>query len=193
MLPHTIDDPRYTYGDYLLWQGDDRWELIDGAPFDISPAPGRRHQEVVVQLLTQIASFLEGNTCQVYVAPFDVRLPATDETDEAIVDVVQPDISVICDRSKLDDAGCRGAPDWVIEVVSPRTAARDHSQKRDLYERSGVREYWVVDPADQGLIVFALDSATGGFGPPRGGPAHDIAAPGLFPRLVIDWSRVFAD
>lgn len=193
MLEQPADEPRYTYGDYLLWQGDDRWELIDGVPFDMSPAPGCWHQAVVGHLFRQISGFFEGKKCYAYVAAFDIRLPVADKADESVVDVVQPDTSVIYVRSKPDDADCRGAPDWVIEVLSPRTAARDRSRKRDLYERSGVREYWVVDPVERTLTVFVSDSVTGGFAPPHLGPDRDIVAPQLFPHLLIDWDRVFAD
>ena len=193
MLERTSENPRYTYQDYVRWQGDDRWELIEGIPFDMSPAPGRKHQAVVGALFSQILIFLQDNTCRAYVAPFDVRLPVADEADDAIETVVQPDITVVCDRSRLDAAGCRGAPDWVVEVTSPRTSARDRTQKRDLYERSGVREYWIVDPERQTVLAARLDASTGCWRPSKEVPATSVSAPSLFPRLTIDWDLVFRD
>ncbi|MCA9712927.1 MAG: Uma2 family endonuclease, partial [Myxococcales bacterium] len=134
MLKDPILHPRFTYGDYRQWMGDERWELIDGEAYLMSPAPKRRHQRASMGLSAQIANALEGGSCQVYAAPFDVRLPDGDEADDDVATVVQPDVVVICDPAKLDDAGCRGAPDWVVEILSPSTTARDRIDKRDLYQ-----------------------------------------------------------
>jgi Uma2 family endonuclease len=153
---------RFTYGDYRRWSAEERWELIDGEAWDMCPAPTRPHQQMVVELTTQIHGFLRGRPCEVYSAPFDVRLPRADEADDQVDTVVQPDIAVICDPAKLNDAGCRGAPDWIIEVLSKRTAVKDHTVKRDLYERRGVREYWLVHPTDRVLTIYRLlDGAYG--------------------------------
>jgi Uma2 family endonuclease len=119
----------------------------------MSPAPTRRHQDIVVALSRQIATFLRTHTCRVYTAPFDVRLPRGGEADDLVESVVQPDISVMCDQEKPDDAGCRGAPDWIIEVLSPGKAAKDQIEKRELYQRHGVKEYWLVQPLDQTLTI----------------------------------------
>jgi len=146
----------FTYADYCTWPDEERWELIDGEAYAMSPAPARIHQEVVVALVAQIHGALDGTACQVYVAPFDIRLPDQDEADEAIETVVQPDIAVICNPAKLDEKGCRGAPDWIIEVLSPSTAAKDQIRKRELYERHGVLEYWLVHPTDRILFVYRL-------------------------------------
>ncbi len=191
MLEKSTIDPRFTYGDYRRWEGDDRWELIDGEVFDMSPAPSRRHQQVVLRLALQIDDFLEGHSCEAYVAPFDVRLPEGEEADDAIETVVQPDITVICDPSKLDDAGCRGAPDWIIEVLSPRTSARDQVHKRDLYERHGVREYWIVHPEDRVVTTYQLSSG-GSFQAVAVSEARGPTRPGVFADLEIDWERIFA-
>jgi len=118
------DVEHHTYADYCRWPEGVRYELVEGMAYAMSPAPSPRHQELVGALYRQIADALEGKPCRAYLAPFDVRLPRGDEADDAIVSVVQPDLSVICDRSKIDERGCRGAPDWVIEVLSPSTAAR---------------------------------------------------------------------
>ncbi len=193
MLPdRSIDEPRFTYGDYVQWQGDERWELINGVPFAMSPAPSRAHQDVVGQLFLQIASALQSTrSCRAYVAPFDVRLSAMDEKDDDVTTVVQPDISVICDAKKLDDAGCRGAPDWIIEVLSPATAVRDQVQKRDLYGAHGVREYWLVDPQARLLTVYVREDAADGFGRPTVAAADGSTIPAVFPEIPVDWSQVF--
>ena len=193
MLEQPVQtDPRFTYGDYRQWQGDDRWELIGGEAFDMSPAPSRAHQEAVGGLFSQIRTFLEGHPCRVYVAPFDVRLPVGDEADDAIETVVQPDVSVICDASKLDDAGCRGAPDWIVEVLSPRTAVRDQVQKRDLYARHGVREYWIVHPQDRLLTVYRSAAGGSGFGAATVQEASGSTRSVVLPDLEVDWGRIFA-
>ncbi len=180
----------YTYGDYLTWRDDERWELIDGVPYNMTPAPSRIHQRVSRELLRQIADYLDGKTCEVYAAPFDVRLPQGDEEDEGIETVVQPDLVVVCDPKKLDERGCRGAPDWVIEILSPETAARDMKIKRDLYERVGVREYWLVDPANKTVQIY-LQGADGRYGRPEIYAAGDRVKVGIFPELVVDLAKVF--
>ena len=133
---------KYTYSDYCLWDDGKRWELIDGVPYEMSPAPTRKHQEISGALLNQLYNFLKNKPCEVYAAPFDVRLNA-DEDDDI---VVQPDIVVVCDRSKLDDKGCKGAPDLVIEILSPASMRMDSIIKPEKYRQAGVREYWMVDP-----------------------------------------------
>ncbi len=125
-MPQPATKPdRFTYGDYRRWPENERWELIGGEVHDMCPAPARVHQDFVVELAIQIGSFLRDKPCRLYIAPFDVRLPEADETDDEVNTVVQPDVVVICDPAKLDDKGCRGAPDWIIEVLSPRTAVKD--------------------------------------------------------------------
>jgi Uma2 family endonuclease len=133
-------DRRSTYAEYLTWPEDERRELMDGVAYAMTPAPGRRHQSILVELSRQVANLLQGADCRPYSAPFDVRLPEGDEADEQVVTVVQPDLAVVCDPAKLDDAGCRGAPDWIVEVLSPATASRDPIEKRALYARHGVKE-----------------------------------------------------
>jgi Uma2 family endonuclease len=180
---------RHTYAEYRIWPEGERWELIDGIAYDMTPAPSRAHQDVLGALHVQVRQQVSGGPCRVYLAPFDVRLPRLAESDDQVDTVVQPDLSVICDPGKLDDAGCRGAPDWVVEVLSPRTAAKDHLEKRALYERHGVREYWLVHPLDRVLTVYRLEGV-------RFGPAEVLAASGrtpvaALPGLAIDWDGVF--
>jgi Uma2 family endonuclease len=148
----------FTYKDYLQWDDDRRWELIDGAVFNMTPAPSRKHQKISMELAWQLRTFLKDNSCEVYAAPFDVRLPEKDEPDDEIKTVVQPDISVICDKTKLDDRGCRGAPDLIIEIVSPFTARKDLKDKMFLYERCGVKEYWIVHPEEKILMRYKLEN-----------------------------------
>jgi len=142
---------RYTYADYITWDDDNRWELIDGVPYLMS-APTRRHQELLSNLFLPIGTFLKGKPCKVYVAPFDVRLNF-DTLDDT---VVQPDILVICDHSKLTDAGSNGAPDLVVEILSPSTAKYDRVTKYNKYLESGIREYWIIDPETKTLAVHIL-------------------------------------
>lgn len=155
-LPQLKKGMNFTYGDYVNWPGDERWELIEGYAYNMSPAPSRRHQKISRDLEFQIVNFLAGKPCEVYDAPFDVRLPEADEQDEDIETVVQPDIVVVCDKNKLDEKGCRGAPDLIIEILSPFTAPKDMKVKLSLYEKHGVKEYWIVQPTDNIVLVFKL-------------------------------------
>lgn len=159
------DQHLHTYGEYLTWPDDLRYELIDGRAYAMSPAPTLPHQAIVGELFSQIHGQLRGHPCRVYVAPFDVRLPRGGEADDDINTVVQPDIAMFCDRSRLDERGARGAPDWVIEVLSPGTASHDQLLKRDLYERHGVAEYWLVHPGDRLVTVYRL--LDGAYGKPH--------------------------
>lgn len=181
----------FTYGDYRGWPDDRRWELIEGEVYDMSPAPTRVHQKLVLEIAAQVHGFLRGGPCEVYVAPFDVRLPRADEADDRVDTVVQPDIAVICDPAKLDDAGCRGAPDWIVEVLSPRTAAKDQRQKRDAYERAGVREYWLVHPTDRVLTVYRL--LDGAYGRPEVQALEGETGVAAIAGLRIVWPAATAE
>ncbi|MDD5036226.1 MAG: Uma2 family endonuclease [Methylococcaceae bacterium] len=176
----------FTYADYRQWPEEERWEIIDGEAYAMSPAPNRIHQTVAGEIFRQIANFLEGKPCQVYIAPFDLRLPEKDEADDETQTVVQPDIMVVCDDAKLDDRGCRSAPDWIIEVLSPSTASRDHVQKKALYERHGVRAYWLVHPADRVLTRYRLEN--GVFTPALIEETQGATAVEVLPGLEIQWS-----
>jgi Uma2 family endonuclease len=186
------DPDRHTYGEYRTWPADQRYELIDGVAYAMAPAPTRPHQRVVVELLRVVADALEGSGCEVNVAPFDVRLPdgLTDgfEADDEIMTVVQPDISVVCDTSKLDDKGCRGAPDWLIEVLSPATAGHDQVRKLALYERHGVREYWLVHPIDRVVTIYRLEN--GAYGRPAVQELSGRSACSACPGVAVHWERI---
>ena len=150
----------FSYKDYSNWADEGRWELIDGVAHNMSPAPSRLHQEILLKVVRPIADFLDDTPCETYIAPFDVRLSEDSEaSDKETFTVVQPDIVVVCDGSKLDERGCKGAPDLVIEILSPATAAKDMKTKRDLYERHGIREYWLVHPTDKTVMVYSMGPA----------------------------------
>ncbi|WP_258104650.1 Uma2 family endonuclease [Marinoscillum sp. MHG1-6] len=147
----------YSYADYLKWTFEERVELIKGKLFKMSPAPRRAHQGIGITLSSEIFNFLKGKICKVYSAPFDVRFPDNlNDPDEQTFTVVQPDICVICDLSKLDDAGCKGAPDLIVEILSPSTSSKDLNEKYQLYEEHGVQEYWVVYPGENVLEIYDL-------------------------------------
>jgi Uma2 family endonuclease len=148
----------YTYADYLKWKFEEQVELIRGKIFKMSPAPAPLHQKVSIRLSSKIFNFLERKTCQVFPAPFDVRLPVKNKKkDNEITTVVQPDICVICDENKIDSRGCLGAPDLVIEILSPGNTEKEVKLKFELYEEAGVKEYWVVYPSEENVAVFILN------------------------------------
>jgi len=130
--------------------------LLDGVVYTMSPAPSKAHQRVLVELSRQVANSLKGHPCSVFISPFSVRLPERDETADTARNAVHPDLLIVCDEKNLDDAGCVGAPDFVVEILSPSTAAIDQIQKLRLYERHGVKEYWILHPIDEILYVRLL-------------------------------------
>ncbi|MEP0367532.1 MAG: Uma2 family endonuclease [Cyclobacteriaceae bacterium] len=147
----------YSYADYLKWTFDERVELIKGKIFKMSPAPRRNHQSIAITISSEIFNFLKGKSCKVYSAPFDVRFPNNPtDSDEQTYTVVQPDICVICDSEKLDDTGCKGAPDLIVEILSPSTSSKDLNEKFYLYEEHGVQEYWVIYPGENVLEIYDL-------------------------------------
>jgi Uma2 family endonuclease len=156
----TLDlNQRYTYADYLTWLDDKRRELVDGFIHLFSPAPSMRHAEVVRNIGGELYYILRDHEgpCKVFIAPFDVRLPKNGETaNDKIYTVVQPDVCVVCDPAKLDNPGCLGAPDLVVEVQSISTGEYDMTEKFYLYEAAGVPEYWVISPYENTMDVFLL-------------------------------------
>ncbi len=155
---------RYTYADYLTWMDDKRRELFNGFIKLMTPAPSSKHQELSVNLTRVFGNFLVHKDCKVYHAPSDVRLPkdSAEQSDKQIYTVVQPDLYVICDLSKMDDKGCLGTPDLIIEIVSPKSSKRDVKDKFEIYQDNAVQEYWIVNPNDENVNVFVLDE-TGKF------------------------------
>lgn len=149
----------YTYGDYLKFKFDYMVELIRGKIFKMSPAPTSFHQIVVGNFHLEIGNYLRKKSCQVFIAPFDVVLPVRNPKRKNASDtVVQPDLCVICDKSKIDEAGCWGAPDWIIEILSPHTSKKDLQLKYDVYEEVGVKEYWIAMPNEKVVEVFVLEN-----------------------------------
>ncbi len=149
---------RYSYADYFKWKFKERVELLRGWIYKMSPAPGSRHQLVSIFLASSLFKFFKKKSCKVFTAPFDVRLPGSknQKEDELVFTVVQPDICVVCDAEKIDDRGCIGAPDLIIEILSPGNTRKEMGIKFDLYEESGVKEYWLVQPHDKIILVYIL-------------------------------------
>jgi Uma2 family endonuclease len=148
----------YTYADYLKWNFKERLELFRGKIFKMSPAPSRYHQEVSGNLHGLLWNSFSKNICNLYAAPFDVRLVKAKSQDEKVVTVVQPDMCIICDENKLDDRGCNGAPDLVIEILSPGNSKKEMGIKFDLYEENEVKEYWIVDPTEKTVFIYSLQN-----------------------------------
>lgn len=178
----------YTYKDYLTWPDDVRCEIIDGEVYMMTPAPILAHQDVAGEIFRQTANALVGKTCRALIAPLDVRLPRSNEADEDTDIVVQPDVMVVCDPNKLDRRGVRGAPDWVVEVLSPKSASRDQIEKRRIYERHGVSEYWLVHPTDRLLTIYRLQN--GEYGKPDIFELQGSTPVGILPEICIDWNAL---
>jgi Uma2 family endonuclease len=189
-MSRPADDKKiYTYGDYLHWPEGERRELIEGIPYNMIPVPSIEHQRISGEFFRQISNFLFDTDCEIFAAPFDVRLPEGDEGDDEIITVVQPDISVICNPERLDNRGCRGAPDFIIEILSRATAGKDQIQKVALYEKHGVKEYWLVHPGDR-LVTVRLQDNEGRYGIPQIREAKGVLAVQTLPGLEIDLDAV---
>lgn len=156
--PMLAENERYNLSDYLSWDGPERYELIDGEAYLLA-APSPTHQEISGAIHAQIWNYLEGKKkCKVYPAPFDIRLfEQKGDSPENVDTVVQPDITIVCDFSRLDEHGYRGAPDMLLEILSPSTRRHDRLTKLELYQRAGVKEYWIVNPEEQSVQVYLLD------------------------------------
>jgi Uma2 family endonuclease len=150
---------RYSYADYLTWMDDVRRELYDGFIKLMTPAPSSRHQELSTNLVSICWNFLRNKQCKIYHAPSDVRFSKNRKSldDKLVYTVLQPDLYIVCDLSKIDDRGCLGAPDMIIEIISPKNSQRDTRDKFEIYQEYGVREYWIVSPNDETVNVFVLD------------------------------------
>lgn len=184
------DTAYHCYGDYLTWRDDNRYELIDGNAYQMAPGPDLTHQDVAGEIYHKARQALAGKPCRAFIAPLDVRLPKHDEADECVDTVVQPDVLVVCDPAKLDRRGVRGAPDWIVEVLSPSTAGHDQIKKRRIYERHGVREYWLVHPIDRVLTVYRLSE--GVYGAPALYELQGETAVSILPGVSIRWNDVAA-
>lgn len=191
MMALPAEEMRYTFADYLTWDEDDHIELIYGYPYMMSP-PLRIHPKVSGALFRQLANYLDGKKCEVYSAPFGVRLFEEEgDRPEDVNTIVEPDLAVVCDRNKLDDYGCKGAPDLIIEILSPSSRRHDRIVKLDLYQRAGVREYWVVNPEDRTVQVMLLKDSY--LLPVEDYGREDMAKVNILEDCTIDLSKVFSE
>jgi len=181
---------RYTYADYLTWDIDHMVELIKGKVFrQAAAAPRRIHQELTVKIILKLGNHLSGKQCKAYIAPFDVRLPVKSKKHKDITTVVQPDICVVCDPEKLDDLGCVGAPDLIMEILSPSNNKKELQNKYEVYEESGVKEYWVIHPYEKTLLVYTL--IKGKYQPSRLFTLGDLVPSACIEGFVLDIDDLF--
>lgn len=191
-MPVPNEKTYYTYADYLSFEDDERMEIINGEIVMMS-SPGTIHQRISTELLRQFADFLDGKPCEVFSAPLDVRLFEKAGDDPKDVDtVVQPDILVVCDKNKIDDKGIKGAPDLVVEILSPSTQSHDCFVKLNLYQQAGVREYWIADPETETVRVFLLDDE-GIYRTAKAYKRTDIVKVSTLNGCFIELGKVFPD
>lgn len=191
-MPLPLEKGHYTYADYLEWDGDERFELINGKAVMMA-SPTFIHQTILGQIYRQFAEFLDDKPCNVVMAPFDVRLfEKKGERPEDVDTVVQPDILVICDHKKIDEHGCKGAPDMVIEILSPSTQGHDCFVKLNLYQQAGVREYWIVDPESKTVKVLILDDE-GIYHISKAYKQTDTVKVNILNGCVIELDKVFSE
>ena len=186
----------YSYADYLRWRFKERVELIKGKVMLMSPAPNVDHQRLSGKLSYQIAHYLHNKSCELFVAPFDVKLynrQASKLKNKEVHNVVQPDLCVICDKKKLTKQGCDGAPDWIIEVLSPGNSKKDILLKYELYQENGVKEYWLVYPYEKAIHQFILNEETRIYQLQKMYAQSGIISPCLFPNLKIELADVFTE
>lgn len=176
----------YSYSDYLKWKFKERVEIIKGKIMAMSPAPNRLHQRISMKLTKAFLDVFDDHQCELYVAPFDVRFP---DSNGKIKTVVQPDLCVICDPNKLDEKGCIGAPDLIVEILSPGNSKREMKDKYELYQEQGVSEYWIVRPEEQHIQIYVLENGRYiGVQPVVEG---DVVTSIKFPALSFDTARLY--
>jgi Uma2 family endonuclease len=177
----------YTYADYYSWDFEQRVELINGKIYEMFPAPSPYHQEIAGDINFELKQYMQDKLCKVYFAPFDVRLPAKDNKE--IITVLQPDICVICDLTKIDKRGCLGAPDIVVEILSPGNSTKEMKLKYEVYEQAGVKEYWIVSPQNLFFFVYTLVNGQFILGPIK--TVGDIVASSVLPGFTLDLTELF--
>lgn len=187
MPTNAVENKIYTYEDYLKFADDEVVEIIDGRIFAMAPAPSRMHQELITEILYELSSYIKSNngSCKVYPAPFDVVLKNVDEDIKHSRNIVQPDISVICDKNKLTDKGCTGSPDMIVEVISPFNPGNDYIKKLSLYQEYKVKEYWIVNPIEKNILVYNLQD--NGYAAPKIYTFNDKIKVNIFKDLEIDF------
>lgn len=173
---------KYTYADYLTWPDEERWEIIDGEPYAMTPAPSLKHQRIVTRLAKSFGYLLDKKPCEPFVSPTDVVL------DE--FNIVQPDLIVVCDKGKMTDANIQGAPDLVVEIISPSTGRKDRREKKALYERFGVREYLLIHPEDETVERYSL--VDGKYAGPDVFGWDETMRLSAFPELELQLWEVFS-
>jgi Uma2 family endonuclease len=182
----------YTYADYLQWQFEERLELFRGKIFRLS-APNTNHQAIAGSLTAELVRYLKGTKCKTYPAPFDVRLPVKNrKKDNEVTTVVQPDICVVCDETKIDSRGCCGAPDLVVEILSPGNSKKEIKLKYELYEEAGVKEYWIINPVEENVVVFLLNDE-GNFSGLKMYATEDEIISIAIPGLKINLKEIFTN
>lgn len=179
---------RYTYQDYLSWPEGERWELVDGIAYAMSPAPTTGHQRILGEMFRQVSTYLLDRPCEVFVAPFDLKL--SEEVDDREPTVLQPDLAITCREEIVAEHGITGVPDLCVEVISPGSVVADRKRKFSLYEKYGVPEYWIVETAGGVVEIYRLDSTGryqrfGAFG------RDETVSPAVLPELMVDLSLVF--
>lgn len=185
-------EKEWNYADLLSWEDDMRYELIEGYPVMMAPGPSTVHQDILGELFAQFHAYLKGKRCKVYLSPFDVRLFEREGDHPADVDtVVQPDMTVVCDRSKVDQKGIQGAPDLIVEILSPSSWRHDCLVKYNLYQRAGVKEYWIVDTEKQVVLVHTLEE--GQYHASKAYTARDTVPVGVLEDCAVDLTAVFPE
>ncbi len=180
----------YTYADYLLWKFEERVELLRGR-IALMSAPSRIHQKISGNLHRLLSNALWKSPCEVYAAPFDVRLQHfSSKQNKTLNSVVQPDLCVICDPNKLDDKGCVGAPDLIVEIISPGNSRRELKDKFEIYQETGVKEYWIVNPLEKSVQIYHLNEQNKYIGS-QPYVVGDVLGTPIIPGLVVDLADVF--
>lgn len=188
-MPLPIKKTQYTFNDLLGWEENELFEIINGELF-LMATPSTTHQMISGEIFRQIANYLAGKKCKVISAPFSVRLfEQDDDTPENVDTVVEPDISIICDMDKLDTHGCKGAPDMVVEILSPSSLRHDRLVKLNLYQKAKVREYWIIDPENKAVQVFLHDGDFLRIFEEYG--AKDVAKVNVLDGCFIELNKVF--
>jgi len=180
----------YTYADYLRFPTGERWELLDGIAYAMSPAPTPDHQRCVLGIASQLGDQLKGKRCEAFIAPLDVLLPAQEEADDAVATVVQPDIAVFCDPAQVGPRRARGAPQFIVEVLSPGTSSKDQIEKRRKYQEAGVREFWLLHVGDRLLFINRLVDGRFVADEPRELLGQTEVA--VLPGVVVVWDELTA-
>jgi len=183
------ENKKHTYSDYLTWPESERWEIIDGVPY-LQSAPKWQHQSISGELYRQISNYLIDKPCRVFASPFDLCLVGYEESDDDILNIVQPDIVIVCDETKLRKTGYFGVPALIIEISSPSTTRQDRVVKFNKYEKAGVKEYWIVEPDGKYISVFTLQENKR-YGRPEAYTEEDKAKMSVFSDFTVDLKPVF--